>query len=98
MLKIDLDGKNALVTGASQGIGKAIAAQLAEAGAKVAIHHFSHTVDTKDFPGPGAAIPGRHLFPGTSQATVQFRSGILRAPGYSRQQRRPGDRFAARPR
>lgn len=36
-MKIDLTGKNAIVCGASQGIGKAIAFQLAECGANVAI-------------------------------------------------------------
>src|SRR6478752_10810954 len=35
-LKVDLTGQTALVTGASQGLGKAIAAALAAAGAKVA--------------------------------------------------------------
>jgi 3-oxoacyl-[acyl-carrier protein] reductase len=35
-LKVDLAGQTAVVTGASQGIGKAIAASLAAAGAKVA--------------------------------------------------------------
>jgi NAD(P)-dependent dehydrogenase (short-subunit alcohol dehydrogenase family) len=51
MLNIDLGGKSALVTGASQGIGKAIASELSKAGARVAAHHFSHPIDTREFPG-----------------------------------------------
>src|SRR5690349_19212828 len=35
-LKVDLTGQNAVVTGASQGLGKAIAMALAAAGARVA--------------------------------------------------------------
>src|SRR5439155_18425402 len=35
-LKVDLSGQTAVVTGASQGLGKAIATTLAAAGAKVA--------------------------------------------------------------
>ncbi|MCU0243066.1 MAG: SDR family NAD(P)-dependent oxidoreductase, partial [Vicinamibacteria bacterium] len=35
--EMDLKGKNALVTGAAQGIGKAIALRLAEAGANVVV-------------------------------------------------------------
>ncbi|HWL54556.1 MAG TPA: SDR family oxidoreductase [Chthoniobacteraceae bacterium] len=40
MIAIDLTGKNALVTGASQGLGAAIAARLHEAGASVALNYF----------------------------------------------------------
>ena len=41
-MKIQLDGKRALVTGSSSGIGKAIALALAGAGAKVAVNYITH--------------------------------------------------------
>ena len=41
-MKIDLSDKVVLVTGASRGIGKAIAMGLAASGAKVAIHYHAN--------------------------------------------------------
>lgn len=41
MLAIDLSGKAAIVTGASQGLGRATATRLHEAGARVIVNYFS---------------------------------------------------------
>jgi NAD(P)-dependent dehydrogenase (short-subunit alcohol dehydrogenase family) len=46
-MQIDLSGKNILVTGASNGIGRAIATQLAASGAKVAIHYNSNRTNAE---------------------------------------------------
>ena len=42
MTKIDLSGKKILITGASQGIGKALAGYAMEMGARVAVHYNKH--------------------------------------------------------
>jgi len=73
MLKIDLTGKNVLVTGASQGIGQAIAGKMVEAGARVALHHFSHDIDLGEYP-PGQVQPFRADLAVPAQARQLFRS------------------------
>ena len=44
----DLDGKIALVTGASRGIGRGIALKLAESGARVAVHYYANDAAAKE--------------------------------------------------
>ncbi len=48
MLKLDLEGKNAIVTGGSLGIGSAISLKLGEAGANVALNYRKHNVEAKE--------------------------------------------------
>jgi glucose 1-dehydrogenase len=47
-MKIQLDGKRALVTGGNSGIGKAIALALAGAGARVALNYVAHPEAAQD--------------------------------------------------
>jgi 3-oxoacyl-[acyl-carrier protein] reductase len=43
-ISINLEGKVAIVSGASRGIGKAVALKLAECGASIVINYFNSNV------------------------------------------------------
>ena len=58
MTEIDLHGQTALVTGASRGIGRAVAERLAAAGARVAINYLRRTAAAEEVAASIAAAGG----------------------------------------
>ncbi len=78
MIKADLEGRRALVTGGASGIGLASVALLAEAGAKVAVNHLdgdsaaiARVAELKARGLDVVAAPGSVAEPGTAEAMVE---------------------------
>lgn len=69
-MRIDLTGKTALVTGSTQGIGAAIAAALADAGAQVAINGRRRESVDAAIENLRAAAPSRELIPAPGDVTT----------------------------
>ena len=70
-MHIDLNGKSALVTGASRGIGAAIALRLGEAGARVGLHYRSGEMEVKEL---AQRVPGSEIFRADLQGMQEVRN------------------------
>jgi 3-oxoacyl-[acyl-carrier protein] reductase len=75
---LNLSGKVAVVTGASQGIGATIASRLAEAGAAVAVHYRGHPEEAADVVSSIVARGGDALSLGADLSDPAAASDLVR--------------------
>ena len=81
-MNIDLSGKTALVTGSTQGIGRAIATALADAGARVAVNGRSSDTVASVISELQAGRPERDLVPASGDVTDEAGAeAVLAAAG-----------------
>lgn len=81
-MRIDLTGKTALVTGSTQGIGRAIATTLADAGARVAVNGRTHDTVTSVIAEMQAENAERDLVAAAGDVTDQAGAdAVLAAAG-----------------
>lgn len=81
-MKISLEGKNVLITGASRGIGKATAREFATAGARVAIHYNANKEEAEKLAqetGNGSTAFGADL--GTGEGPVDLWNAVIQSFG-----------------
>ncbi|MFI5607818.1 SDR family NAD(P)-dependent oxidoreductase [Amycolatopsis sp. NPDC051903] len=69
-MKLDLDGKTALVTGSTQGIGAAIAAGLARAGARVVVNGRTEARVAEALQELAGQVPGGEFVAGAGDVTT----------------------------
>ena len=84
-----LSGKRALVTGASRGLGAALAAGLAEAGADVAVHGNTRTASATAAPAADTLPP---LY--AADATGEIRRNVVPADGETRRMNKAPQRIS----
>lgn len=70
-MRIDLSGKTAFVSGSTQGIGRAIATTLADAGARVAVNGRSDDTVAAVIAEIQDKKPDRHLVPASGDVTTE---------------------------
>jgi glucose 1-dehydrogenase len=76
-MKITLEGKRALVTGANSGLGAAIAQSLAVAGAKVAINYVTHPETAEGLVEDHQSNPAAKPSPSRQTSPIRRRSRNL---------------------